>query len=112
MKLASEAMWAMPPEVADDYDIWITVGQSLHQLDESLLAEWDEWSKQSSKYREGECQRRWNSFSREGGRGLGSLIHVAQQHGFRFFRRLQVFYQLTIKPWNTLHKFFKNLKRI
>jgi len=84
MKLASEAMWAMPPEAADDYDIWITVGQSLHQLDESLLAEWDEWSKQSSKYREGECQRRWNSFSRDGGRGLGSLIHVAQQHGFRF----------------------------
>ena len=28
------------PEAADDYDIWITVGQSLHSLDESLLDQW------------------------------------------------------------------------
>jgi hypothetical protein len=36
-------MWALPPEATDDYDIWITVGQSLHSLDDSLLDEWDKW---------------------------------------------------------------------
>lgn len=83
MKLAREAMWGMPPEATDDYDIWIMVGQSLHALDESLLDEWDEWSKQSSKYKEGECLRRWNSFSKGGGRTMGSLIHMAQQNGWQ-----------------------------
>ena len=83
MKLATEAMWALPPEATDDYDIWITIGQTLHSLDESLLDQWDEWSKQSEKYRDGECHKRWRSFSKNGGRGLGSLIHIAQEHGWK-----------------------------
>lgn len=83
IKLAQEAMWALPPEAADDYDIWITVGQSLHSLDESLLDEWDNWSRQSEKYKDGECHRRWLSFSKGGGRKIGSLIHVAQEHGWK-----------------------------
>jgi len=83
MQLATEAMWAMPPEAADDYDIWITVGQSLHALDESLLEVWEEWSKQSEKYRDGECHKRWLSFSKGGGRTLGSLIYMAKEHGWQ-----------------------------
>jgi len=83
IQLAKEATWGMPPEAADDYDIWITVGQSLHSLDESLLDEWDNWSKQSSKYKDGECHRRWLSFSRGGGRTLGSLVHIAQENGWQ-----------------------------
>jgi len=82
IQLAIEATWGMPPEAADDYDIWITVGQTLHALDESLLEQWDEWSKQSEKYREGECHKRWLSFNKGGGRGLGSLIHVAKEQGW------------------------------
>ena len=83
MQLAQEAMWALPPEACEDYDIWITIGQSLHSLDESLLDAWDEWSKQSDKYRDGECHKRWLSFSKGGGRGMGSLIHIAQEHGWK-----------------------------
>ena len=83
IQLATEAMWGLPPEATDDYDIWIMVGQSLHSLDESLLDQWDEWSKQSDKYKEGECHRRWLSFSKGGGRGIGSLIHIAQENGWK-----------------------------
>jgi phage/plasmid-associated DNA primase len=83
IQLAREAMWSLPAEAADDYDIWITVGQSLHSLDESLLDEWDNWSKQSEKFRDGECHRRWLSFSKGGGRRLGSLIHIAQENGWK-----------------------------
>ena len=82
IKLAAEATWGMPPEAADDYDIWITTGQALHSLDESLLDVWDEWSKQSEKYQEGECHRRWLSFTKGGGRGIGSLIHIAREQGW------------------------------
>jgi phage/plasmid-associated DNA primase len=82
MQLAVEAMHALPPEATDDYDIWITIGQTLHSLDESLLDEWDEWSKQSDKYKEGECHKRWLSFSKGGGRGIGSLFYIAKENGW------------------------------
>ena len=82
MQLAIEAMHALPAEAADDYDIWITIGQTLHSLDESLLEEWDEWSKQSDKYKDGECHKRWLSFSKGGGRGIGSLFYIAKENGW------------------------------
>ena len=83
IQLATEATFAMPPEAADDYDIWITTGQALHSLDESLLDIWEQWSSQSDKYKEGECHKRWLSFSKGGGRGIGSLIHVAKEQGWK-----------------------------
>jgi hypothetical protein len=79
---ATEAMWALPSEATDDYDIWIAIGQSLHSVDDSLLDQWDEWSKQSDKYKEGECQRRWKSFSKNGGIGPGTLFHHAKEAGW------------------------------
>ena len=82
MKLAVKAMHALPSEAADDYDIWITVGQALHSLDESLLDDWDTWSQQSEKYQDGECHKRWLSFSKGGGRGIGTLIQKAKENGF------------------------------
>jgi phage/plasmid-associated DNA primase len=82
MQEAVEAMWAMPPASTDNYDIWIAIGQSLHSVDDTLLDAWDEWSKQSEKYKEGECHRRWLSFSKEGGRGIGSLFHLAKENGW------------------------------
>lgn len=83
MALAKEAMWSLPQEAVDDYDIWIMVGQSLHELDESLLDDWDDWSRQSDKYKPGECQRRWQSFSKNGGVTIGSLIHTAKENGWK-----------------------------
>ncbi len=84
IKIAKEGMWKMPAGAVDDYDIWIAVGQALHSLDESLLDDWDEWSKQSDKYKDGECHQRWLSFSKGGGRGLGTLIHIAKEQGVQF----------------------------
>ena len=83
IQLAVEATWALPLEAVDDYDMWITAGQVLHSLDESLLDVWDEWSKQSSKYVDGECHKRWMSFTKGGGRGVGTLLHHAKQHGYK-----------------------------
>jgi hypothetical protein len=79
---AKEALWALPPDAADDYDVWITIGQSL-ALDDSMLDEWDEWSKQSDKYKQGECQRRWQSFSHGGGRTEASLFAMAKDYGWQ-----------------------------
>ena len=83
MQLATEAMWALPLEAVDDHDIWIAIGQSLHSLDDSLLDDWDEWSRQSGKYRKGECKKRWRSFDKGGARTLGSLFHHAKENGWK-----------------------------
>jgi hypothetical protein len=77
---------------ADDYDDWLTVGMALHSVDDSLLAEWDSWSSQSAKYKPGDCEKKWRSFSSNGGVSLGTLGHMAKQDGWRspFPQRTQV----------------------
>ena len=83
VKEAVKALWTLPPECADDYDAWLTAGQALHSVDEALCDEWDQWSKQSEKYRDGACHQKWRSFSSGGGITAGTLYHNAKQYGFR-----------------------------
>jgi hypothetical protein len=67
---------------ADDYDIWLAVGMALHSASDSLLPEWDNWSRQSPKYKPGDCEKKWKSFKRQGV-AIGSLAHMAKQDGWR-----------------------------
>ena len=51
------------------HDDWVAVGMALHHqydgLDEGWLM-WDEWSQGGSKYKEGECERRYATFDSTG----------------------------------------------
>ena len=42
---------------------WLDVGMALHSIDDCLSVNWDEWSKKSSKYKEEECDRKWETFT-------------------------------------------------
>lgn len=58
------------------YGEWLDVGQALHhqgQGDHEWLAAWDEWSAQSSKYIEGEPERKWRSFKPQRAFGHGAI---------------------------------------
>jgi len=47
---------------ASDYHDWLRVGLALHNIDNSLLLVWIEFSKKCSrKYKEGECEKTWNT---------------------------------------------------
>ncbi|ACK74138.1 Primase 2 (plasmid) [Gloeothece citriformis PCC 7424] len=72
---------------ADDYDDWLAVGMALHSVDDSLLSEWDNWSRTSNKYKPGDCEKKWKSFSRGGGVKLGTLAHMAKLDGWTFPKR-------------------------
>lgn len=51
------------------HDEWVRVGMALHhQFDgeEEGWHLWDEWSSEGAKYREGECERRYGTFSAKG----------------------------------------------
>jgi P4 family phage/plasmid primase-like protien len=51
---------------AEDRKDWLTVGMALYNEGEDVEV-WDEFSRQSGKYRWGECQRLWRGFRRGGG---------------------------------------------
>lgn len=64
------------------YDDWLQVGMVLQSVDDSLLADWITWSRQSSKHLDGECERKWQSFDPNSGVGIGTLGDLAKQHGW------------------------------
>jgi len=68
---------------ADDYDQWLKVGMALHSVSDSLLGDWEAWSQQSSKYQEGDCERKWRSFKPGGTLTIGSLCYWAKEDGWR-----------------------------
>lgn len=60
---------------ANNYDEWMQVGWCLHNINkDDLLGTWIEFSKGSTKYKEGECERLWNSMVwRKDGMKTGTL---------------------------------------
>jgi P4 family phage/plasmid primase-like protien len=57
------------PERSDNYGQWIEVGWALHNIDPNsneLLDIWIEFSKKSSKFVEGACEKEWNKSKNEG----------------------------------------------
>jgi hypothetical protein len=64
---------------AKSYSSWIEVGFCLHNIDDSLLDTWIEFSKKSpDNFVEAECVKRWASFKHQG-LGIGSLHRWAKE---------------------------------
>ena len=64
---------------AKDYSSWIEVGFCLHNIDESLIDDWVDFSKKSSTgFKEGECEKLWSKFKYEG-LSIGSLYRWAKE---------------------------------
>jgi len=77
------------PERAGEYDDWLKVGMSLKQVDETLLSDWVDWSKQADNFEDGVCERKWSTFEVvEGGPapenhcGLHHLRAMAKEDGY------------------------------
>ena len=74
---------ACVPNHDADYDTWLTLGMALHSTGEGWARDvWDGWSRQSQKYDDRKQASSWNSFSQDGDIHLGTLFHLAQQHGY------------------------------
>lgn len=68
----------LAPSRADTFDSWMRVGWCLRNIDHRLLQKWVDFSKKSSKFVDGECERLWN-IMRDDGLGIGSLHMWAKQ---------------------------------
>ena len=62
------------------YDEWLKVGMALKH-EGADVSIWDDWSRRGSKYKQGECQRKWKSFKSDGVTG-GTLYHIAASYGY------------------------------
>ena len=51
----------LSPTRADDRTTWINLGFALHNISSTLLPEWIAFSRMSTKFTEGECDRKWAS---------------------------------------------------
>lgn len=65
----------------NDFDSWIKVGWALHNIDKSLLNVWLDFSKRSSKFKDGDCEERWNNMRNEG-LTIRSLMTWAQEDNY------------------------------
>lgn len=66
-----------------EYQEWINVGMILHDNGFSW-SEWDSWSRNDSRYRDGECERKWRTFGNGYSgttAGIGSLYQMARDQG-------------------------------
>lgn len=80
-EIARRALAEMNPARADDYQNWIEVGQACHSIGDHLFDDWAAWSAQSPKFTATACRQKWDSFHRDGGRTLGTLVEYARQDG-------------------------------
>lgn len=77
----ADIMGMLSLERADDYNLWMDVGWTLFNIGEGAeecLNMWIEFSRQSSKFRPGECEELWNGM-RLGGKTIASLFMMAKQ---------------------------------
>jgi hypothetical protein len=83
-RAAAEALQFIPESWRDEYDRWMLVGFSLHQLGEAGLRLWTGWSRGSTKYQAGDCRAKWATMSddKPTGATLGTLYREAMRNGW------------------------------
>jgi len=84
---AKAALEFLGADYYNDHDQWIRIGMSCHHLGDAMFPAWEKWSEKSDKFRNGECGKRWKSFSEpsdERGVTIGTLFHAAIEHGYKF----------------------------
>lgn len=65
-------------ERAETYDTWVRVGWALRNIDHRLLDTWVAFSRMSSKFIEGDCEKKWAKMRMDGTLGIGSLRYWAR----------------------------------
>ena len=77
---AKEVLGRLNGEYCNDYTKWLTVGMALKEFGVSGLTLWRNWSKESDKYEEGICEKKWASFDETPQVTLGTLKYWAENN--------------------------------
>ena len=79
------------------YDEWLAVGMTLKNIG-CDCSDWERWSRADERFKDGECEKKWNGFNRDG-YDVGTLYYFAQPNGYDA--------QDTYRAWNDLHPSLK-----
>lgn len=98
---------------ADSFDTWIKTGILLHNIDYTLLETWIEFSKKSSKYKEGECEDKWDTLPVTNNKnmntvnpelGIGTLIYWCKDDNLQKYKEIHSKFNKDITANSTLYK--------
>lgn len=87
IELIRKLIKILNPKRSENFDDWIRLGWCLRNIDHRLLDDWIEFSKNSAKYQEGECENKWN-YMKEGNLGQGTLRMWAQQDNSKLYLKI------------------------
>lgn len=66
------------------YDEWLSVGMALKH-EGFTAADWDEWSRNDSRYKSGECAAKWDGLDQaDPPVTAGTIVQLAKERGFSF----------------------------
>jgi P4 family phage/plasmid primase-like protien len=71
---------------ANENNTWMEVGWCLHNIDKRYLPAWISFSKLSSKFKEGECEKLWKKFKTTG-LHIGTLYWWAKEDNIEEYRK-------------------------
>lgn len=80
------------PASSCSYQEWVNVGMALKHEGESCDM-WDSWSRADHRYHDGECARKWSSFTESGTEVVtgGTIYQMAVQNGYKPIDRDKTF---------------------
>jgi hypothetical protein len=83
-ELTADDIWSMLLAIpAHDRKDWVTIGMALKSyLGDKGFAMFDDWSQTAANYQASAVRSVWRSF-RGSGVGIGTLVHLAKQNGWR-----------------------------
>jgi hypothetical protein len=84
----------------NNYTDWMNLGWCLHNISDTLLPIWIELSKQSSKFKSGECDQLWSNM-RYTGYNIASLCKWAKDDNYDLYKQIRL-----------VHKFNKDSPRL
>lgn len=64
MDLLTPLAYIRPSEL--NYQDWVNVGMALKEAGYSV-SDWDDWSRDDSRYHPGECEKKWNTLQLKNG---------------------------------------------
>lgn len=62
------------------YDDWLAVGMALKNIG-CDCSDWEQWSRADERFKDGECESKWNGFNRDG-YSIATICMFAQQNGY------------------------------
>ncbi len=72
------------PPTELSYDEWTQVGMALKQ-EGYTAADWDKWSRADSRYKDGECEKKWRTFNGNATPvTAGTIVQMAKDRGLTF----------------------------